>query len=383
MKILFLLFSLMFSSYAQEVHYLNRSPRGMLTGDAYLASATDEYSLFYNPAALGRHYGFSMTPFQVDASATNVLAYEDKFKNFPQHDPIAISDRVMGVPVHAHAGTTPGVKMGGFGFSGLVNQTGNIILRNKTSPTMDIDYIYDRGYVIGYGHAFGSGKPRQKKSKKKKNQPPPVKNGYIFSVGAAYKSIYRDSLSGSFPLFGTELINVVSSAGDLDYKKLRDQLGYTKGKGEGFDAGIDYTVYKGNTETSWAISALDIGDTSFSVTQGTGIIPKQKMMIMSGLSFKQDFGLFDYRLSLDLHPINSYIDLNRKIHAGVEFGPKIVRFLGGYNAGYMSYGAMVDLFIFRVIGGFYGIETGSKFKDEESKRFLIYASLLDFSFEVL
>lgn len=382
MKILILILIFTSQIFAQEIHYMNRSPRGLLTGDAYTASATDEYSLFYNPASLGRNYGFSMTPFQVDASATNILAYEDKFKNLPQHDPVAISDRIMGIPVHAHAGTTPGVKMGGFAFSGLVNQSANLIIRNKTTPTLDVDYIYDRGYVVGYGHAFGSGKPRSKKSKKKKKQPE-IKNGYVFSVGGAYKNIYRDSLVGSFPLFGTELINVVTSAGDLDYTKIRDQLGYTKGRGDGFDAGIDYTVYSGNTETSWAISALDIGDTEFKVVSGTGKIPSQKMMIMSGLSFKQDFGLFDYRLSLDLHPINSPIEIGRKVHAGLEFGPKIVRFLGGYNGGYTSYGAMVDLFIFRVIGGFYGIETGSKYREEESKRFIIYASLLDFSFEVL
>lgn len=384
----FIIIALIFASqiFAQEIRYLNRSPKGLLSGDAYTGAVEDEYALFYNPAAMGRNRGFSFTPLQGDISVTNVLAERDRFNNFPKKDAVGIADRVIGFPIHAHAGTTPGFKMGGLGFSLMANQTANVIVRNRVHPTVDIDYRYDRGFVLGYAHSFGSAASakwaKKKTYKNKRKAPPENRTGSMTSFGVSFKSINRDSLTGSYPLFGTELLNIVSSQNEFDYRSIRDGLGYSRGRGWGYDLGIEETVYKGNTEVNTGFSIMDVGDTKFHLTEGTGSIPKQKMMLMYGLSFKQDFGMFDYRFSFDLHPLNVPTDYGRKVHAGLEFGPKIIKFMGGYNAGYFSYGAMVDLFIFRVMGGFYGIETGTKFREEQSKRAIIYFSLLDFSFDV-
>lgn len=60
MKFFVLLFLCLVSMlHAQEVNYLARSPRALLMGDAYTAIADDEFTLFYNPAALGRNKGVS------------------------------------------------------------------------------------------------------------------------------------------------------------------------------------------------------------------------------------------------------------------------------------------------------------------------------------
>jgi hypothetical protein len=83
--------------FAQESHYLRRSPRGILMGDAYTAVADDEYTLFYNPAALGRHKGISVYFIDPEVSATNVLGEMDRFKNFPKRDAAAIADRIIGL----------------------------------------------------------------------------------------------------------------------------------------------------------------------------------------------------------------------------------------------------------------------------------------------
>jgi hypothetical protein len=235
--------------------------------------------------------------------------------------------------------------------------------------------------MVGYAYTMGKGKPKRKKTKKK-DKSVQTFSGSETSIGYSFKSIYRDSLVGSFPLFGTELVNIITSADKLDYHSIRNQLGYTKGHGYGHDVGFLHTIYRGNTELSYAMSVLDIADTRFKVDEGNGKIPNQPMMIMTGVSFKQDWALFDYRFSFDIHPVNLPIDFNRKIHAGFEAGPKIVKLLAGYNGGYMSYGAIVDLYLIRIMGGFYGIETGTKYKEEESKRAVVYLSLLDFSFDV-
>ena len=52
--LILLLFIICSNLLASEVRYMARSPKGMLMGDAFTAIADDEYTLFYNPAALGR-----------------------------------------------------------------------------------------------------------------------------------------------------------------------------------------------------------------------------------------------------------------------------------------------------------------------------------------
>src|SRR5690606_968026 len=133
----------------------HRSPRGLLIGDAYTSLAEDEYTLFYNPALLGRHSGLSFTPINPDISATNALDEMDRFKNFPKNDAVAISDRIMGFPIHLHGGVAPGLKMASVGLSLLASSTTNVILRNKTHPTLDVDYRLDRGFIMGFAYSMG------------------------------------------------------------------------------------------------------------------------------------------------------------------------------------------------------------------------------------
>jgi hypothetical protein len=55
--------------------------------------------------------------------------------------------------------------------------------------------------------------------------------------------------------------------------------------------------------------------------------------------------------------------------------------MAGWNGGYLSYGAGIELWPVTLYAGFYGIEIGSAFHQEEGKRAIIYLSLLDFSFD--
>lgn len=376
----FILIIFSMNLWAQEIKYLIRSPKGLLTGDAYTTIGDDEYALFYNPASLGKNKGVQVTPFQGSLMGPNILAYEDKIKNLPKKDPMALSDKLMGIPLYAGAGTVPGLKMGNFGMNAIFNQQASMVLRNRIHPTLDIDYRSDKGFIAGYAFTAGSLKKAKKQNKKAKAE---SANGHIFSFGVGYKFIQREALVGNFPVTGADLSNVLLNNNEFDYKILRDQLGYSKGKGHGVDLGLHETIYKGNTETSMGFSVLDMGNTKMDVYSGSGYVPGLDMMMNYGASFKQDFGWwFDYRFSFDIHPINAPIDFERKLHVGFEAGPKILKLLSGWNAGYASYGAQLDLWLFRVVGGFYGIETGAKYQDEQSKRFVIYLSLLDFSFDV-
>ena len=106
------------------------------------------------------------------------------------------------------------------------------------------------------------------------------------------------------------------------------------------------------------------------------------MMINSGMSYKQDFGFFDYTLSADIHPMTGTTDFGRKFHMGAELSLPIINFDVGWNEGYVSYGASVKLWPIKITTGFYGVEVGSHYREQEAKRFILYLSLFDFSIDL-
>lgn len=361
---------------AKEVRHLVRSPRALLMGDAYTSVVDDEYVLFYNPAAIGKTFGVALTPINIDLAATNVLADQDKFKNLPK-TAAGLSDRFMGYPIYLHAGATPGFRFGPFAFNFFASNSTSVVLRNQVHPFIDIDYRYDRGFTFGFAYTIGKGGKKNNKTKRK-NTP----TGQRTSFGFSAKHINREGISENISLFSTRILNEISASGS-DMDRLKTSLGYSKGSGWGGDMGIEHAIVKGSTELVAAFSILDIADTRINKTEGTRNLPVQDMSINSGVSFKQDFVLFDYSLSVDLHPLNQNVDFMRKFHVGFQMGLPLIRAYGGFSEGYVSYGLGFRLWPIEVLAGFYSVEMGSKFRENESKRAMVYINLLDFSFDVM
>jgi hypothetical protein len=368
----------MMCAQAQEVSHLGRSPRGLLMGDAYTAVVDDEYSLFYNPASLGRNKGVSFTPLAPSFGGTNALDDMDRFKDFPKNDPVAISERLLNYPVTVQASIFPGFKLGQFGLNLFATSKTNIVLRNAIHPTLDVDYRYDRGFIAGYAYNIGSGafSSKIKKSSKQK-----ITTGRRISFGLAVKHMNRQGINDQFDLFGTTLLNKINS-GVSDISEIKKALGYSTGKAWGVDAGTEFAISNGRSLFTAGLSILDIGDTQFTRTEGTGLIPKQDMTINTGMAWKQDYGFFDYTLSMDIAPWNGTTTLGRKFHFGSELAIPLLSFHGGWSEGYLSYGATAKFWPVKVTAGFYGVEVGSKFKEQEAKRFVFYVSLFDFSIDL-
>lgn len=358
---------------ASEVRYLARSPRALLMGDAYTAVADDEYTLFYNPAALSRHGNFSISPLNPTIATTNALDEVDRFKDFPKGEVSKIQDRLLGFPVYVRLGATPTVKLGGFALSGIFNNTTSMVLRNKIYPELDINYRYDKGFVAGYAHSFGHGQSGTKHGGK-------FRPGMRTSFGVAVKHISREGLSGQFDLYGTRLLNIIESGAD-DINVIKEQLGYSSGSAWGWDFGFEHEWVRQGYSLTTSLSVLDIADTKFKKEKGEREIDAQEMMINWGVAFGQRFGpLFSYKLSFDLHPLTENMEFARKVHLGSEINIMMFSLLFGWNGGYASYGAGVDLGIVRLLAGFYGAELANKFRQEEGKRAFISLNLLDFSF---
>ncbi|MDB9786889.1 hypothetical protein OAB57_02180 [Bacteriovoracaceae bacterium] len=380
-RLFYYLLSLMmnFTSYAGEFHYLVRSPKALLMGDAYTAIANDAYTLFYNPAALSRHGGLSVYFVNPDVGVTNVLDDLDKFEDFPERDAAAIADRILGTPLHLRLGGTPGLKMESFGMNLFAGVNADVVLRNAIHPNLEINYRLDRGIIAGYAFSMGNG-ARNIGGKRRKGGGGGA--GTKVSFGGAFKTMNRQGIKSNFDLFGLELINKITESDSTDMDEIRKSLGYSYGKGYGFDIGTEFTWKSNISMLNIAFSALDIGNTTFRIEEGSRQITEQKMTLNTGIAWSQDFFILDYTVAIDFHPMTEPIDFMRKIHVGVEIGLPIVSVLFGWNGGYVSYGLTVEFWPISLYAGFYGVEIGSEYGQAEGKRGIVYLSLLDFEFSV-
>ncbi len=349
--------------------YTMRSPEGLLMGDAFTAVNHDEFTLFYNPASLHRHeHDLTLTPFNPQGSGTNLLSDADKFKDFPD-EPVGASKVLMDYPVHASAGIAPGFKMFNVGVTFLATQSYDVLLRNQAYPMLDLDLHSDKGLIMGIGIPLGSGRLSKKS-----------KSGSQTSFGLAGKYIERTGVADRLALVGP---TVLESLSKKDMSDILKTLGEVKGKAVGFDAGLEHVLRGGSSSLIMGISALDIGGTNFSEakTPENLKVANIRSQVNVGMAAGQDFKIVHYLLSADVRALNEEMDFGKRLRLGAQFGIPGITFLGGINSGYYSYGAMLDFAFLKLTAGFYSVELGSKYKQVESKRFVIYLSLFDFSFD--
>lgn len=347
-------------------------------GDAYTAVADDEMTLFYNPAALGRHTGVTIVPLKPNIGLPDVLDKElslsnpkigisDRFSNFPT-DPAPIADKVLGYPIYLEVGAAPTVKVMNFGFNFFAISKTSMDLQNAIHPVLDISYRLDRGFIAGYAFNFGNGGKGANK------------NGHNSSIGLGFKTMNRQGLENNFDLFGTSLLEIIQNSDS--YKTIRKNLGYSKGSGFGFDLGFEHNYVSGPTRYTLGLSYLDIGDTSFSKDEGLVDVPDQEQSMNLGLSFNQNFGLFDYTLAMDY---SNMLDESTPAISKLKLGGRArLPFLDvylGYNGGYASWGLGLNAFFVDLKVGFYGIELGRKFRQEEGKRTVISISLAEIALD--
>ncbi len=363
----FLLLS--FSAYAFEYPYTLRSPKALLMGDAYTAVNDDEYSLFYNPATLGRHkHDLTLHPFSGQLSATNVIQDMDRFQNFPD-TATGAADVLMDYPVHAGAGVAPGFKLFNFGISFISSQSFDALLRNKSHPMLDVDLRSDKGVAMGFALPIGPSRISKSSS-----------SGSQTSLGIGTKYIERTGVKDTLSLSGP---TVIGALGQSELQDIMNSLGNVKGSGWGFDAGIEHVLRSGNSQIVMGLSALDITGTEFTVNNNANKMKVANIrdQVNFGLAAGQDLTLFHYIVSADVRALNEQIEFGRRLRLGAQVGIPGISVMAGMNSGYYSYGAELDLAFLKISAGFYDVELGSQYKQTKSKRFIIYLSLFDFSFD--
>ncbi|MBC96737.1 MAG: hypothetical protein CME63_03250 [Halobacteriovoraceae bacterium] len=373
-----LYFSIFINSALAEFSFLHRSPEALMMGDAFTAVADDENTLFYNPAALGRNRGLSIVPLKPNIAVPDVLDKElsldnpgvgisDRFEDFPS-DAEGIADRVLGYPLYLEVAAAPSIKLLNFGFNFFAVSKTSMDLQNAIHPVLNIDYRLDRGFITGYAFNFGNGGQGRNPA------------GHRSTIGIGLKTMNRQGLTGTFDLFGTELLDIIQDSDD--YKSVRKNLGYSKGSGFGFDLGFEHNIFMGPTRLTFGAAWLDIGNTSFDKDEGDFAIPDQEQSLNLGASFNQDLGLLDYTLAIDY---SNALDVQSATASKVKLGARarlpFIDLYTGYNGGYASWGLGIKAFFVDLKLGFYGIELGRRFRQREGKRTVLTISLAEINFD--
>ena len=363
---------------ASEISYIVRSPKALLMGDAFTAAPNDEFAMYYNPASLGNGNLIEFSSINPTFSLSNLLSDADKFSDLSS-DPGTIATTIMNTPLYVQTMGAPTLKFGPVGFGLLANLKTNFVLRNAVYPQLEIDYKFDKGFILSYAHSWGRGGKYEKYNPYKRKKI--STSGYRVSLGTSVKYIDRTVLVGNYSLFGVRLLNsITSGAGDLS--TIRENLGYARGTTWGFDTGLSFLYSTGRSELTFGLSILDIAGSNFERKSGTASIAEQQMMINSGISFSQDLPGFDYRISVDLHPINSGISMMRKLHIGSEISLPFFDLFVGYGSGYLSYGAQIDIWLLKLTAGLYGVELGTTYREEKASRAIVQLSLFDFAYDI-
>jgi hypothetical protein len=338
-------------------------------GDAFTAVNDDEYTLFYNPASLGRHkHDFTFYPLNPQFNGSNLLTDIERFQNFPD-TPSGAFDVMKDYPIHASAGISPGFKLFNFGLSLIANQSYDLLLRNSTHPMLDLDIKSDKGLLIGVGIPLGPARLNRKSL-----------SGSQTTLGVGAKYLERTGVRDTLSLSGS---TIGDSLGNEELDAIIKSLGKVKGIGYGFDVGFEHIERRGSAQYVLGLSALDITGTTFTeeYTADKLQVADIKDQINVGMAAGQDFKYFHYIFSADVRGLNEQMDFGKRIRLGAQVGIPGLKLMGGLNSSYYSYGAVLDLAFMKLTTGFYEVELGSKYKQIKSRRFVIYLSLFDFSFD--
>ena len=305
--------------------------------------------------------------FNINLSAKNFkFDYgKDTIDNFPNETDEIIRE-ILNRPFFFQYGITPTVKFNSFAISFLYKTSFDMRVENAIHPEFVFNVTEDRGVVAGYAHTFG------KKSRNKK--------GMYTSVGIAAKNLYRRGIDIRVPLLSPQFIRIFDRI-DSGVKGIYKHLGYAKGEGTGFDAGVELNYYGGKkSRWSFGASALDIGDIKFKTVEGDRTLPEQKMSVNLGTSWEKKYKLFSYAIALDYsNVVDPHTPNLSKIKLGLRTSFPGVQLYWGFNGGYFSWGVLFKVLTARVKFGLYGIEIGHDFQTKAAKRAILSVDLLNLS----
>lgn len=326
--------------------YTGVRPIGM--GGAFVAVSDDRNTIFYNPAGLSRIDGLTLGILNPAAGVgENSLDMYSDADDTDMDDTGEVTDllrKYTGDNLHLYASVTPhlGFRIKNFGVMvsafGIVSTDSYV--RNPVYPELHVNARADIGGIGGVGFAV-----------------PGVKG---LRAGAAFKSISRESIN--------QVYTPAQIAAD-DFEDMMDD-DKVSDTGTGLDVGIIYTLpWDRFFQTDIALSGQNIPEIEFD--NGDKLATEWT----AGVALKKEFGPVSVLAALDYRDFTNSLDededLGKRIHMGAEIKfMDLIAVRGGFNQGYPTLGASLDLWVLKFDAAMYSEEVGAYAGQKEDKRYM-------------
>ncbi|MES2965691.1 MAG: hypothetical protein V4760_17550 [Bdellovibrionota bacterium] len=318
-----------------------QSVRANGMGGAYTAVVMDSDSLFYNPAGLSRHSGFSWTVFDPGVGIGGADSIQDA-QSVIQSNSGNMADKLgalYGKKIFASGMAKSAVILPGIAFAGFGNGQAQFNLHNPAATTMNLNYFFDYGFALGTGFSLIPG---------------------IWHHGVVVRRVNRT---------GTNLPLGPATLADLDFAALESEF-KRRGTGYGLDYGSVITI-PGPVSPAFSLVYRDIGYTAFTHEEGAGSPPRQEPEIVLGASLKIDALIASITPAIDYRfAQRSDIQMGKKLHIGLEVSLPLIDFRAGLNQGYYTLGAGMNLGVLRADVATYGVELGEFPGQLEDRRYM-------------
>lgn len=334
--------------------HLYRGTRSMGMGGAYTAVGGDAEGLFYNPATL-YNMGFNLNiinpTMEVDQNALDLA--EDAQSSMNADTDTERTNKItdllnnnMGKNIYVRAGVFPSLAVRNFavGVLGQVEVAGRMHNPLGSSGAMEIDGGAEFGPIAGLSYGFDS---------------------IGLRVGLSGKYITRSWINHSFTV-----AELASDTFDFStYQKESSDMS--------FDAGLLYSIpVLESIKPKIGLSVMDITGLDF---KDAGEIP---MTVNLGVSIAPKVPYLGVvTVAADYQDVTKQYEQDsstwKRIHLGAEVAllNKHLMLRGGFNQGYGTFGAELDIWAIKLAYTYYAEEMGAYAGQDKDARHMVYFML--------
>jgi hypothetical protein len=321
MKVFFISFTLLFicQVQARDLFEYQRPAWSLGMGGVYTPFPRENDMPTANAAYLSHVKSLGMEALNIEFKGPG-LAEIDEFQSLPPLVNESDINNYMGKPIHTGLEARVSFIGPNVGLSGFSNYNLRTYLSNPLVPEWYVQYFNDFGFTLAFAKEVMTD----------------------LSAGIAIKRIQR---TGGESTFGFDKIQEYISTQDSDVI-----LGELDDTGIGYGVDLSLLYRKSETESS-SIATLvwkDVGMTTFQSGAGENNPPMLRDNLIMGLGYLWDGPGMDLKAGFEYrHILTTKVQIGKKLHMGVEFSLPLVDIRAGLSQGYMTYGAGLDLWLFR------------------------------------
>ncbi len=326
--------------YAAELPTLHRGVRPLGMGGAFITLSDDENAMFYNPAGLNDVEGFGgadiINPL-VEITKDSIDLYKD-LKDIDSNDTTQVTEllnRFIGEHQHLRTSLFPNVVFHNFGIGVLGQATLDTEIRNKANPVVTVDAKVDVGLLASAAYDLYD---------------------KTIQIGVTGKYIQRRGVVDTFTAVDIASDNF-DPLGDVDESK----------NDFAFDLGAKVNIDMPVIKPTLAIVLQNITDLDF---DQLGELPQQ---LNVGVAINPDLWILHTTFALEVDDITKEVgtddDMYKRVHLGAELRfPAVLAVRAGFNQGYWTAGATVDVWILKIAYATYAEEVGAVSGQREDRR---------------